>query len=293
MLETVKDILLDTGKDTLEIIPVLLIAYLLMEFLEKHTSEKTNNVIRQSGRFGPIIGGLLGAFPQCGFSAAASSLYAGRVITVGTLLAVFLSTSDEMLPIFISENVPAGTIIKILAAKVIVGIIFGLITDMGVRIFRVRHHRSAFDDMDIEHFCEHEAAHEEEDGIFVSALKHTVKVTVFIFLVSLILNAIIEMVGIDHLSNAVINKPVVGEALAGLVGLVPNCAASVVITQLYLEGAIGSGPLMSGLLVGAGIGLLVLFRSNDNIKKNAMITALLYAAGVVSGIIIDVIGIAF
>lgn len=289
MWETIWDILLDTLKDTAEIIPVLFLAYLLMEFLERHMSERTTDLVRKSGRFGPIIGSVLGAFPQCGFSAAASSLYAGRVITVGTLLAVYLSTSDEMLPILLSEHVPAATILRILGLKVLVGLVAGLAVDFGARLTRKRRNQKLQDDMDIHHFCEHEHAHEEEDGIFVSALKHSLVILAWIFGVSLVLNGLIALVGEENLGGFVVNMPVVGELLAGLVGLIPNCAASVVITQLYLEGVIGVGPMMSGLLVGAGIGLVVLFKSNEGVKRNISIVAILYLIGVVAGILLDLL----
>ena len=289
MWETIWDILLDTLKDTAEIIPVLFLAYLLMEFLERHMSERTTDLVRKSGRFGPIIGSVVGAFPQCGFSAAASSLYAGRVITVGTLIAVYLSTSDEMLPILLSEHVPAATILRILGLKVLVGLLAGLAVDFGARLTRKRRNQKLQDDMDIHHFCEHEHAHEEEDGIFVSALKHSLVILAWIFGVSLVLNGLIALVGEENLGGFVVNMPVVGELLAGLVGLIPNCAASVVITQLYLEGVIGVGPMMSGLLVGAGIGLVVLFKSNEGVKRNISIVAILYGIGVVAGILLDLL----
>lgn len=289
MWETVWDILVDTLKDTAEIIPILFLAYLLMEFLERHLSERTTDLVRKSGRFGPVIGSVLGAFPQCGFSAGASSLYAGRVITVGTLIAVYLSTSDEMLPILLSEHVPAATILRILGLKVLVGILGGLAVDFGARATRKRRNQMLQDDMDIHHFCEHEHAHEEEDGILVSALKHSLVILAWIFGVSLVLNALIALVGEENLGGFVVNMPVVGELLAGLIGLIPNCAASVVITQLYLEGVIGVGPMMSGLLVGAGIGLVVLFKSNEGVKRNISIVAILYGIGVVAGIILDLL----
>ena len=289
MWETIWDILLDTLKDTAEIIPILFLAYLLMEFLERHMSERTTELVRKSGRFGPIIGSVVGAFPQCGFSAAASSLYAGRVITVGTLIAVYLSTSDEMLPILLSEHVPAATILRILGLKVLVGLLAGLAVDFGARLTRKRRNQKLQDDMDIHHFCEHEHAHEEGDGILVSALKHSLVILAWIFGISLVLNGLIALVGEENLGGFVVNMPVVGELLAGLIGLIPNCAASVVITQLYLEGVIGVGPMMSGLLVGAGIGLVVLFKSNEGVKRNISIVAILYGIGVVAGILLELL----
>lgn len=291
MWEAVWEVLTDTFFDTVEIIPILFLAYLLMEFLERHMSDRTTELVRKSGRFGPVIGSLLGAVPQCGFSAAASSLYAGRVITVGTLLAVYLSTSDEMLPIFLSEQVPAGTILRILGLKVAVGLLAGLLVDLGARATRKRRNQKLVDDIAIDEFCEHEHAHEDEDGTWLSALKHSLVILGWIFGISLLLNGLIAAIGEENLGGLVVNMPVVGELLAGLVGLIPNCAASVVITQLYLEGVIGVGPMMSGLLVGAGIGLVVLFKSNRGVKRNLSIAGILYLIGVFAGIVIDLLGV--
>ena len=243
---------------------------------------------KDAGKVGPLWGGLLGIMPQCGFSAAAASLYAGRVITVGTLLAVFLSTSDEMLPIFISESVAPATIIKILGAKVCIAIVSGFLAELVyVNVFKKKEK-----DMDIHVVCEEEHC-SCEDGVLKSALKHTLKIFVYILLITFILTLVIEMIGEDHLAVVFQNIPVVGEMIAALVGLIPNCASSVVITELYLSGIIGAGAMMSGLLVNAGVGLLVLFRLNRNWKQNAGIMAALYGFGVVWGVIIELLGIAF
>ena len=293
MWTTISDVLADTGLDTLKTVPVLFLAYLLMEYLEHRTSERTTRLIRRSGRWGPALGALIGVVPQCGFSAAASSLYAGRVITVGTLVAVFLSTSDEMLPIFLSERVPAASILKILGTKALLGMMAGFIIDAMVRLFRGRKHRPKEDAMDVEHMCKHDHAHQESDGILISALKHTGKITVYLFLVSLALNALIAFIGKARLSAILSDRLIISELLAGVIGLIPNCAASVVITQLYLEGMIGAGPMMSGLLVGAGIGILVPLRENEPLKKNLAIIGMTYGFGVLFGVLIDLLHITF
>jgi len=289
MWDILKDVTVDTLVDTVKILPILFIAYLLMEFIEQRTGDRAKEIIRKSGRFGPVYGSVLGMLPQCGFSAAASSLYAGRVITVGTLIAVYLSTSDEMLPIFLSEHVPAGTILKVLGLKVLIGMIAGFGLDAAVRLFRGRHGQPKDQAVNIEHLCEHDHAHDEEDGVLVSALKHTLKIIVFLLIVSFVLNAVIAFLGEERLSGLIINQPVLAELITGLIGLIPNCAASVVITQLYLEGIIGVGPMMSGLLVGAGIGILVLIREHDDPKKNAAIIGILYGSGVLFGILLDLL----
>lgn len=290
MLETLKSVLTETLKDSIGILPILFIAYLFMEMLERKTGEKTKNAIRKAGRMGPVYGSLLGALPQCGFSAAASSLYSGRVITLGTLIAVYLSTSDEMLPILISEKVDPLLIAKILGLKVLIGLVAGLLIDFLIRHTRGKKHLPQEPVIDTERVCEHDHCHSDHDSVWVSALKHTGKIMLFIIIVTLVLNGILAYVGPDVLSGLIINKPVIAELITGLIGLIPNCVSSVVITQLYIEGVIGFGPMMSGLLVGAGIGLLVLFRSNGDMKKNVSITGILYTIGVVSGVIIDLTG---
>ena len=282
------DILLDTVLDSIKILPFLFFTYLLMEFLEHNTGNKARERIPHAGQFGPLWGGLLGIMPQCGFSTAASSLYAGRVITVGTLLAVFLSTSDEMLPIMISEAVPLPVMAKILAAKAVIAIISG----MAVELFYVKLLKRQEEEMDIHVVCEEEHCR-CEDGILKSAVKHTVKILFYILLISLVLNLVIGIIGSDTLESLFVGVPVVGELVAALVGLVPNCASSVVITQLYLDGIIGAGEMMSGLLVNAGVGILVLLRLNRDRKQNAGIIAALYGIGVFWGVVIEWIGITF
>lgn len=288
MLHILEHTLLHTIEDSVKLLPFLFITYFLMEELEHHTGSKTQSRIRNAGKFGPLWGGLLGMMPQCGFSAAASSLYAGRVITVGTLLAVFLSTSDEMLPIFISAAVPAVTIAKILAAKVVIAVVSGFVVEaVYVNLLKKKEK-----DMDIHIVCEEEHC-KCEDGALKSACKHTVKIFVYILLITFVLTLGIEIIGEENLAVVFQNIPVVGELIAALVGLIPNCASSVVITELYLSGIIGAGAMMSGLLVNAGVGLLILFRLNRDWKQNAGIVAALYALGVFWGVLIELTGIMF
>lgn len=284
LLQTLEESL----EDSIKLLPFLFLTYLFMEALEHHTGDKLARRIRTAGTFGPVWGGLLGIMPQCGFSAAASSLYAGRVITVGTLLAIYLSTSDEMLPILISQSVPVASIAKILAVKVSIAIVSGLLVEVVYVKVLKRHEKT----MDIHVVCEEEHCH-CEDGIFLSALKHTIRIFVYILLIALVLNAIIGIIGEDTLGGLFSAMPVVGEMIAALVGLIPNCASSVIITELYLDGIISAGAMMSGLLVNAGVGALVLFRLNRDVKQNVGIIATLYGLGVFWGVIIEMIGIAF
>ncbi|MCM1539547.1 MAG: arsenic efflux protein [bacterium] len=282
------DVLLDAVIDSLKILPFLFLAYLAMEWIESRESERTVRMIRKSGRFGPVVGGVLGILPQCGFSAAAANLYAGRVITVGTLLAVFLSTSDEMLPILFSETangLSAVVIVKILALKAGIGMAAGLLVDAAVR----KNHAGG-DGLHIHDLCEHDHCHCEKGGILYSAAMHTAQMIGFIFAVTLALGVLIHFVGEDTISALILNRPVLGELLAGLVGLIPNCAASVVLTQLYVQGAMGGGAMMAGLFVSAGVGILVLCRTNHHKKENVWIVSLLYVTGVTAGMLVSALG---
>ncbi len=270
--------------DTLKLVPFLFLTYLFMEFIEHKTSDKVKRVVHKSGKAGPFIGGLLGAVPQCGFSASAASLYAGRVVSLGTLIAIFLSTSDEMLPILISEAADIKIILQILGLKVLIGMIAGFLIDFVMHFKK----KPETEDFKIHDMCEHGHCHCEK-SIWKSALKHTLQIVLFILVINLVLNLIIEFVGEDSLKNLFFSKPVIGELIAGLVGLIPNCASSVVITQLFLEGVISFGAMMSGLLVGSGVGILVLFKVNESVKDSIKIVALLYAIGAICGILLGLV----
>ena len=282
------EIIIDSVIDSIKLLPFLFLTYLFMEWLEHKTGSAARSTIRTAGKLGPVWGGLLGVIPQCGFSAAASSLFTGRVITVGTLIAVYLSTSDEMFPIMISNAVPAATIIKILACKAAIGIISGFVVEYVYTHVLKKQEK----EMDIHEICEEERCNCEH-GLLSSALTHTLHVFVYIFLISLALNIIIGLVGEETLAGLFTGAPIVGELIAALVGLIPNCASSVVITQLYLEHIIGTGAMMAGLLVNAGVGILILFRLNHDRKQNFRIIGLLYGLGVFWGIIIELTGIVF
>lgn len=399
-LHIAEHVLEHSVSDTLYLIPFLFVTYLAMEWLEHKTGAKTQKAIRHAGAAGPVVGAFLGVVPQCGFSAMAATLYAGRVITLGTLFAVLLSTSDEMLPIFLAENVAPNTILSIMGAKVIIGMVMGFVVDAGLRLMRrdkdkLRIHElcaqdkcgcdddcvtckqnpelvySHFDDgvaatkplsatiaAELEetegpiarheaheetgcaHHCEcghsheahddhghsHDDAHDQNGphgpafaadsahndtsagaacchhdhshdggwkGIVKSALKHTLTVTVFIFLVTIVLNALLEVVGEDVLAQFLGASPMLAVLASALVGLIPNCAASVVIAQLYLEGVLGPGAMLAGLLTAAGVGLLVLVRSNRPAVQNVKIVVALYATGVFWGLVANGLGVVF
>jgi len=276
------DIVQDTLMDALKILPFLFLTFLLMEFFEHKLSNKSKNTIQKSGRFGPILGGLIGAFPQCGFSVAATNLFIGRIITLGTLISVYLSTSDEMLPILISEGAEVSLIAKILLIKVIIGIIFGIIIDL---IFR-----KAIEVNHIHDMCEDDHC-DCEHGIFKSSIKHTIKVLLFIIIISFVLNYVMENYGEEQLEKLFLKDNIFSSFISSLVGLIPNCGSSVVITELYLNKVITLGSTIAGLLTNSGVALILLFKSNHNIKENLKIVSIMYFIGVICGIIIDLIGI--
>lgn len=285
------DVIADTLVDALKLLPFLFLTYLAMEYIEHKAGDKAEKLVKKAGGFGPLIGSILGIVPQCGFSTAASNLYAGRIITLGTLISIFLSTSDEMLPVFISSQVAIGTILKILSIKVLIGMAAGFVIDL---VLQKKHReKGETEHLKIDEMCDHQHCHCEQGNIWKSAISHTLHILFFIVVVSFILNLLISYIGEDSLSALLSNRPVLGPVIAGLVGLIPNCAASVVLTQLYLEGMINGGAMMAGLLVGAGVGLLVLFRVNENLKENVKIALLLYIIGVVSGILIETAGLRF
>lgn len=362
-MELLFDSFSDALIDSVKLIPFLLVTYLLMEWLEQRTEEKQKQYMQSAGVFGPLAGGALGIVPQCGFSCVAANLYSGGVITAGVLLAVFMSTSDEMLPIFISHTVNAGTIIRILLTKMSIAIVTGYAVDLANKYIRRRylagrktkhtasskydnskntdsadkekyskhsgysvqaaqtvnaecthnykdththngksththHGHIHYDGTDIEEKHIHDLCEQEhcncEDGIWMSALKHTLKITVFILAVSFVLNIIIGIAGEDAIGRLLGDVPFLGEAMAALIGLIPNCAPSVIITELYLDGMLSAGAMMSGLLVSAGVGLLVLFRMNRHrLKENIMVVGTLYVTSVCWGLLINLLGITF
>lgn len=219
--------------------------------------------------------------PQCGFSAAATNLYSTRLITLGTLVAVYLSTSDEMVPIFISEEIPITIILKILLVKFLVGVFYGFLIDL---FFNKISKNKMEKEPKIESLCKDEHCHCHRTGIVKSALKHTVNITIYIFIITLIINLLISIIGESTIENFIQNNLYLGPIISSLIGLIPNCAASVIITNLYIQNVINASALISGLLTGAGVGLIVLFRTNKkNIKENLSIVFMIYLIGVVTG----------
>ena len=275
-----KDLFLDAVSDTLKLIPFLFVTYALMEILERKTSAAQTRTLARMGRLGPVFGALVGVVPQCGFSVAAADLYASGLLTAGTLLAVFLSTSDEMLPMLISSQIPASRIIKILLWKVVLGMLTGLLIDLLLKPKpKAKPVPSALE--------------EETDSILSAALKHTLQIAAFVFGISLILSYLVNTFGRSVILSFLSEKTIIGVLVTALVGLIPNCGASVALTQLYLDGLLNGGQMMAGLLVSAGAGLLVLYRTNRDMKENLILTFLLYAISALWGLLIEILQITF
>ncbi|MCM1329904.1 MAG: arsenic efflux protein [Ruminococcus sp.] len=279
------DVLLDALADSAKMLPFLFLAFLLMEFIEHRAGEKLTAFLRKNGGGrvgGAALGAVLGCVPQCGFSVAASNLYAGRVITVGTLIAVFLSTSDEAVPVLLAHPDQVGMIWKLIAAKIIIAAAVGIIADIIVKIFKLQR-----DDETIEDICTESGCGCGSHGIWYSSLKHTVNIFIFILIVNLILGTVMALVGEETVETFLGKMGIFQPILAGILGMIPNCAASVLITELYAEGAITFGSAVAGLCTGAGVGLAVLFRANKNLRENLIITAVVFAAGVLSGTVLN------
>ena len=288
MFSFLLDSFLDALIDSAKMLPFLYLIYLLMEYLERKAGHRFPAMLGKAAAVGPLAGGVIGAFPQCGLAAASSGLYAGRVITMGTLIAVFLSSSDEMLPIMISRAEPFLRIVKIVGSKILIGIVSGYLVDLVIR------NRPSADESSREKAEDEFADEAEHEGnIFICALRHVIEIFVYVFFFSFAMNAVISQIGEDTIAGLFNSVPVVGELISALIGLVPNCASSVVITELFLDGIIGPGPMFAGLLVNSGVGLMVLFRTDARPSDKARVLIILYVLAVAWGCLIGFSNIVF
>jgi len=267
--------------DSLKLLPFLFVAFLIIEYTEHKLSKKTKEKLEKSDKFAPIIGSLLGTIPQCGFSVLATNLYVTRIISIGTLIAIYLSTSDEMLPILIAHGAEASIIIKILLIKIIIGMISGFLIDY---IFRNKKEKTNY------HICEEDHC-DCSHGILKSSIVHTLKTFVFILIITFGLNLIIHSFGEDYLENILKKTSFLTPFISGLIGLIPNCASSVLLTELYISDILPLSGALAGLLVNSGVALLVLFKTNKNLKENIMIISIIYIIGVISGILLELINL--
>lgn len=308
-MEFVLDVVIDALKDTAELIPFLFATYVVISLLDLLASDKTTAAIQRAGHAGPLIGGVLGVVPQCGFSAMGASLYADRIVSLGTFVAVILSTSDEMLPLLLAEHVEVGLLARILVTKAVLGVILGFAIDLVLRAVLGRTSLAGVDESDAGEGQDEDAefdpsAYSCDCGcgepltrgqtawwVVVNSAYRTFQVVVFIFVVSVLLNALIALVGEDALASFLSGNAVVATLVSGLVGLVPNCAASVVLTQLYIDGVLGFAPMIAGTLVAGGAGYLVLFRMNGNMRENAAIVGIVYVLGVCAGLVMLGLGL--
>lgn len=283
-MEVLWEIIVDALLDTLKMLPFLFGAYLLIELLEHKASGKLANSLQKLGPFGSIGGAILGCIPQCGFSVAAANLFAGRLITIGTLMAIFISTSDEAIPIMLAHPEKIGMIWTFLLIKVIIAIIAGVAIDF---VYKLLNKNSKQSEPFVE-ICSHCGC---EHSLILSTLKHTLSIAGFILLINVGLNGIITLIGEETVSNFLLSIKLFQPFIAGLIGLIPNCASSVILTELYIQGGLTFGSMIAGLSTGAGLGLVVLFKVNKKIKENLFIVVGLYVIGVVAGMLIDVLKI--
>lgn len=279
-----KEIIIETFLDTLKLLPFLFIAFIIIELIEHKLTTKNKKILTKSKKYGPILGAIIGIIPQCGFSVMATNLYQTRIITLGCLIAIYLSTSDEMLPILISKKTEPTIIIKILLIKVLFAVVYGIIIDYIIKKKR-KERKPTYE------ICEEENCH-CKDGILKSSLRHTLNITIFILITTFIINILFTYIGEEFLSKIFLKNTIFGPFITSLIGLIPNCGASVILTELYLNSAIDISSLISGLLTGSGTALIVLFKGNKNIKESMFILLLLYSLGVISGLILELINIA-
>lgn len=273
------DAFLDVIKDCAISLPFLFGVYLLIEALERKSSLWAGKLFKNSDYYGPVLGSLLGLIPQCGFSAAMSNLYVSGVIGVGTLISVFLATSDEAVLIMLGNPGSWNMIWQLLLTKLIIGIVFGYILNL---IFRKKEEKYIGDICQDGHCgCEHSS------GIVVPALIHTGKIALWLFGISFALNIIIGLIGEDTLKVVLGGNLFIQPMITALFGLIPNCAVSVALTELYLAGSLSFASTVAGLATGAGLGLIVLFKSDRNKKECIKITALLYVCAAISGLVLN------
>ena len=289
------ELLLDAILDSVKLVPFLYIVYLLIEYFEGHSDNRLYQKLSHTHFGGPILGALIGCVPQCGFSVVGANLYSKKMIGMGTLIAIFVSTSDEAIPILLAHPEMMGKVCLILALKVLIAIAVGLVIEGCVALFKgkralvLAQGMTVTGDEDIQAEscgcgCHHEAAHE---NLWLIALKHTLRILVFIFTVNVVLNVLIEGVGEGALESVLLTNSIFQPALAALIGLIPNCAASIVLTEMFVAGSLSLGALIAGLSTGAGIGLVVLFKNNKNLKENLMIVGMLYGIGTLCGMLIQ------
>lgn len=277
------DLLLDSFLDAAKLLPILFLIYLLIEYLEHENNNIIHALFAKTKRTGPILGGILGTIPQCGFSVIASELFSRRVITLGTLIAIFVATSDEAIPLMLTHPERARELLMLIGIKLIIAVLVGFLTDAVYKTKTVKPAEHA----ERHHF--HGNCESCEDGVLKSAVIHAVKIFVFIFAVNVILGFAAEQLA--PFMAFVGEHTVLQSFAAPLFGIIPNCAASVVLTELYLAGQISLASLIGGLCTGAGVGLVVLFKQNKDIKMNLTVLALIYAIGVAAGLILNVCGI--
>ncbi len=266
--------------DSLKVLPFLFLAFLVMEFCEHHGSGKLTKTLTNAKGFGSVFGALLGLIPQCGFSVTAANLYAGGLISAGTLIAVFLSTSDEAFLILLSRPQGYKTVLILMAYKLIIAIASGLTADALTK--KHRHHK------DVHDLCK-SCGCSESSGVLLPALKHTLKIFIFILICNLFLDGAVELIGEEAFSKLMLSGSFFQPVMASLIGLIPNCASSVILTELFVSGTLSFGALLSGLCANSGVAMIVLFKQNRPTKDNFKILCATYGVSVIAGIFLQIL----
>lgn len=286
-----KEILLDALVDSAKMIPFLLFVYVLVEWLEYQYGSTIRERIQHAAKAGPTLGALFGCVPQCGFSVLASAMYTRRIITIGTMLAVFLSTSDEAIPVILAQPDKVRLIVPLIFTKVVIALVAGYGVDIALRSYSkkiVAEDHDHLEEMHERGCCEHHVTGEGHwKELLVHPLLHTAKVFVFVFLVTLGLSYLIETVGQAHLDKLLLQHSPLQPVLTAIIGLIPNCAASVAITQIFLKGGISYGSAISGLCASGGLGMLVLLKENHNLRDTLKVLLLLLSVSIGAGILIQ------
>ena len=281
-MSEILDILIESLIDCAKLLPFLFLTVLLMEYIEHRAGERFLSSMQKAGRFGPAIGALLGCVPQCGFSAACAQLYNGGLVTAGTLVAVFLSTSDEAVPVLLSNPSGWKTVLFLLLTKLVIALLAGFLVDF---IWKVSKQKEEYLEHCKPHICESD---EKMKNIFIAALKRTAEIFLYLLLFTVLIGLVIYFVGEERLASLLLPGPV-QPILAALVGLIPNCAASVLLTQLYTKEMISFGAVIAGLCSSAGIGMLVLLKGKRGGKVKAMVIGITFLVAVISGLLLQLV----
>lgn len=281
-----EQLIYDSIVDSLSIVLLLFIIYVLIEYIEHNYSHKIKNAVEKAGKAGPLVGAVAGSVPQCGFSVVLSALYSKNMISIGTLLAVYISTSDEAIPVILANPSKARVVIPLILTKIAIAMVAGFLIDA---FYRKRLKKPDLEEcVDEVGCCGHQCDSDKigiKDILFHPMI-HTLKIFFFVLVTTLLINYIIWQFGILNLQRLFLEHNTLQPIFTAAIGLIPNCASSVAIANLYLNDLISFGATISGLSAGAGLGLIVLYKENKDKKNTAIVLGLLLFISILSGILI-------